>query len=512
VSVQLGVMHPPNFADQASTVSPLRPTEIPEEPYFCAVAESSAGTTHGAVLSFLTPGLPSVVSGAVSSMVGTSAVLNGQVSGNGGAGTAWFRYATTRPAACDDAFGVREPTSAGSLFAANASALGFSQGVSGLVEGTTYHWCAIASNGAGTAFGSLQSFTTPKVPSVTTSSASDLSGPTPRLSGAASPNGADTTAWFRYGTVNPDVCNDTFGARTPSSLNLGSGSADVPYSQSLSDLQPGATYYFCAIAQNLVGTAFGQVLTFNANAPIPTVTTLAATDVEGSTATLNGSVSPNGTVATGWFRYVETRPDTCDDVFGTRVPGSGGMDLGSVTTPQSWSVGLTSLKAKKTYFYCAVASNMGGAGFGAIESFTTRAAPPIVGKVTSSIAEDGTVTFATTVNANGSATTASFRYDLNSLAFCGSLVGRGLPSEGFTLPEGYDEVRLSAEARNLAPGNYGVCVSATNAAGSTVSEIVSLTVTKNAGGCGCSSLDGAAVLVALIALTLRRRGAAKLRP
>ena len=35
------------------------------------------------------------------------------------------------------------------------------------------------------------------------------------LIGTANPNGAATLAWFRYSTVSPGTCNDSFGTRAP---------------------------------------------------------------------------------------------------------------------------------------------------------------------------------------------------------------------------------------------------------------------------------------------------------
>lgn len=88
--------------------------------------------------------------------------------------------------------------------------------------------------------------------------------------GSANPNGDDTRAWFRYDTVNPGVCNDTFGTRAPSlgSVNLGGGEIFVPFSQILTT-NPGTTYYYCAIASNVGGTSYGEVLSFVTPPAIP---------------------------------------------------------------------------------------------------------------------------------------------------------------------------------------------------------------------------------------------------
>jgi len=108
----------------------------------------------------------------------------------------------------------------------------------------------------------------------------------------------------------------------------------------------------------------------------PTVTTTAATGITATGATLNGTGNPNGFASTGWFRYSNTTPGTCNDTFGTRVPATGGNALGSGTTAQPFSQTVGSLTASTTYYFCALASNANGTGFGSVLSFTTSAPSP----------------------------------------------------------------------------------------------------------------------------------------
>ncbi|MBN2193030.1 MAG: hypothetical protein JW751_09460 [Polyangiaceae bacterium] len=120
------------------------------------------------------------------------------------------------------------------------------------------------------------------------------------LNGSANPFGNATTGWFRYGRANPGTCNGTFGTRLPASggTALGAGTATVSYSQTLTGLTANTTYYFCAIAQNGAGTAFGGVLSFT-TPDAPNVVTDDASNASTTTATLNGSVTPNGDATAG---------------------------------------------------------------------------------------------------------------------------------------------------------------------------------------------------------------------
>lgn len=101
----------------------------------------------------------------------------------------------------------------------------------------------------------------------------------------------------------------------------------------------------------------------------PTVTTNAASAIRTTSATLNGSGDPNGAATTGWFRYSTTNPGSCNDTFGTRSPSTGGTSLGSGTTAVAYSRGISNLTGGRVYYFCAIASNSAGTGFGTVQSF-----------------------------------------------------------------------------------------------------------------------------------------------
>ena len=61
----------------------------------------------------------------------------------------------------------------------------------------------------------------------------------------------------------------------------------------LTGLQPGTRYYDQVVATSVGGTTAGTILSFTTLAP-PAATTQAATAVTDTTATLNGSVNPQG--------------------------------------------------------------------------------------------------------------------------------------------------------------------------------------------------------------------------
>jgi hypothetical protein len=117
----------------------------------------------------------------------------------------------------------------------------------------------------------------------------------------------------------------------------------------------------------------------------PSVSTGSAGSVGQTTATLNGSVNPNGlTVSDCHFSYGIGSPS------GTNVPCS--ASPGSGTSAVAVSAHVSGLAAGTTYEFRLVAKSAGGTEFGGVGSFTTTAAssapPPITHTLT--VAKAGT--------------------------------------------------------------------------------------------------------------------------
>ncbi|MGC4122584.1 MAG: MYXO-CTERM sorting domain-containing protein [Myxococcales bacterium] len=446
--------------------------------YFCAIAQNSVGTRFGAVMSFTTQAGPTVTTLAATAVTAAGATVNGMANPNGVATTGWFRYATAKPATCDDTFGTRAPSTSGTSLGSGTAVQTFNQPLTGLAAGTTYWFCAIAQSSVGTSFGTLQSFVTPGAPKATTLAATAVAGTTATLNGEATGNGAATTGYFRYSAVNPATCDDVFGTRAPltGGTNVGSAATPAPFSAALTGLSASTTYYYCAIARNSEGTSFGAVMSFTTQSA-PAVTTVAATSVTGTGATLNGSANPNGTAATGWFRYATTAPASCNDTFGTRTPATGGTSLGSGTSAVSFGQTLTGLTAGTTYWYCAIASNAVGTSFGALMSVTTPASAPVVATAAPTLVTGATATFNGSATPNGAATTGWFRYAPTDPGTCNDTFGTREPATGgVSLGSGSASAPFAQAITGLAAGRtYYVCALAQNSAGLGVGTPVAFT-------------------------------------
>jgi hypothetical protein len=442
-----------------------------------------------------------------SNVTGTGATLNGSAIPGGAATTGYFRYGTTNPGTCNDTFGTRSPGTGGTALGAGATSTAFAQNVFGLTPGTTYFYCALATNLVGTGFGAVQSFRTPAAPIVMTSSAT-VSGTMATLAGGANPNGAAATGYFRFGTTNPGTCSDTFGTRLPTTggVSLGSGTSNVPFTQGAAGLALGQTYYFCAAATNLAGTGFGAVQSFTVAAPVPTVTTSPAADIGTRDATLVAQVNPNGTPTVAWFRYDTTAPNGCDDGFGTRVPETGGLPVGSGLGSLPVSLSATGLKPGTEYFVCAMASNTGGAAFGQLEVFTTGTEAPTV-RTEQALLDDsgGAVVLRGVADTKLLTGRGSFAlFDVPPLTCNPGVARLQLPLNGVPLAALDGEQPYASTATGLTPGTWYACASVVTSGGQAFGNLISFVVPAGT-GCGCGAATGGLVPLALAMWLLRRR-------
>ena len=135
----------------------------------------------------------------------------------------------------------------------------------------------------------------------TTGQASGIGGTTATLSGTVDPSGTNTTYRFEYGTSASSLAGKT------GSIGAGSGTSPVSVTANVSGLKAGAAYFFRLVATSAAGTGTGAEQSFTTLAVAkPTVTTGTASSVLTQTATLNGTVNPNGSDTTYYFEYGTT--------------------------------------------------------------------------------------------------------------------------------------------------------------------------------------------------------------
>jgi hypothetical protein len=321
------------------------------------VATSTAGTGHGADGILTTSSVPAAVTGSATAVTTTSATLNGTVDPSGRPTTWYFEYGTST------SYGTKTPVKdAGS----GAGAVAVAASVTGLKTGRTYHFRLVATNDAGTSRGSDQSFLTSAAPVVTTKAASSVKDTTATLNGSVNPNGQATNVYFEYGT------STAYGAKSPA-VSAGTGTAAKNMSAAVSGLIGGATYHFRIVAVNATGTTAGTDLTFM-TAGKPVVHTGAPSSVTGTSATLTGTVDPDGHSTSWYFEYGTTTR------YGTKTAS---RDAGSSLGAKPVSVPINGLAPGAGYHVRLVASNSAGTVYGADVAFST-AGPAITISASSS--------------------------------------------------------------------------------------------------------------------------------
>ena len=210
-------------------------------------------------------------------------------------------------------------------------------------------------------------------------------GPAPRtLTVSKAGNGSGTVTSTLAGVNCGSDCSETYDDGTNVGLNA-SPAAGSLFSGWSGDCSGAGSCNLSMTSDKSVTATFTQ--------QPPSVTTNPATNILTTSATLNAQANPNGISATGWFRYSATNPGSCNDSFGTRAPSSGGAGLGSGTSNVAYSQSISGLSTNTPYYFCAIASNSGGTGFGSVTSFTTAVLAPTVDLKCDSSDSCGTVGF-----------------------------------------------------------------------------------------------------------------------
>ncbi len=216
-----------------------------------------------------------------------------------------------------------------------------------------------------------------------TEPATGVTATTAVLSGVLSPGvlGGELGISYEFlykatATVTKAEC-EAGASKAPEPAGIGNGGESEPVAVGVEGLTPGTAYIACLAATNTEAeTSFGAPVAFKTAIPPETPEVQAATGVKGTTASLHGTLNPNGTGEPGTYEFVYS-------------PSSEGCQAGgeTVTAPEpstgaegeEVSASVSGLVGGTPYTFCLRTTN--GAGEVAMSSglsFVTPAEKPVV--------------------------------------------------------------------------------------------------------------------------------------
>jgi hypothetical protein len=379
----------------------------------------------------LSAAAPTAVTGPVNAVATTTASVTGSVN-PGGQATSWFvEYGTST------SYGSKTAsTNAGS----GTASIAVTAPLSGLTAATTYHYRLVATNAAGTSRGADGIFTTASAPAAVTGTASSVTATSATLNGTVDPNGRPTTWYVEYGT------STSYGSKT-AARSAGSGTSQVNVAAGVSGLSPGRTYHYRVVATSDAGTSNGADRTFTTGAA-PGSVTGGASSVTPTSATLNGTVTPNGRSTTWYFEYGTSSR------YGSRTSA---RSAGAGTAAVAVAAALRSLRTGVVYHFRLVARNDLGTSTGRDQAFST-AFPPVARTASARNVAATTALLQGSVEPQGRPTTWYFEY--------GTTTAYGSRTASLSAGSGRGRRNVSATVGSLASGTtYHFRLVATSDAG-----------------------------------------------
>jgi hypothetical protein len=393
-----------------------------------------------------------------------------------------------QPTKCEFQYGTEESLATSTTVPCEAETLnGFPEQGDGVTVGelepaTVYYYRVIAENEGAPhekIEGKIERFS--KTPIIESESDSALTSTTATLEATVNPDFQTTTYYFEYSTSKTllEAGKGTKAGEGTLSAELAGTPVSVEISP-LHPLQPGQTYYYYVVTENETTVKEGKphagtTEEFTPFAP-PAVTTGEAQNVARTTATLSGTVDPEGSEATYQFEYISEAGYQAALAKGAARAGGNPYSEGETTAPvkltlesapyagtEPQAVGpipAAGLLPKTTYHYALVATNQFGAkATGSDRTFTTTSpTPPIVSTGGARNVSQNAATLSGTVATNSLKTNYGFEI--------GTGLGSYGPATGLGSLSGATSETVTLTLGELQPGTtYYYRVTATNADG-----------------------------------------------
>ena len=345
----------------------------------------------------------------VTEIKGHQAELHGELNPGGAKGEVKYHFAFYTEGTCAAPAGLTGTAPIPPETAAEAKNDNVKAVATGLAPETTYTYCLVASNGFGeTRSENEDTFKTiAAAPVIESQSASEETTTTAKVTGTINPSGATTTCRVEYGLhAEPPVYGHE--VECPAALN---GTAGVPVTIELTNLEPGKEYDYRFVAKNSISEeeippeVAGSNSTFKSK-PVVLPTTEAASAITPETATLNGKITTGSEAAHyyfAWGKEGEGMPNKTAE-----VEVLGGEEGKPVSAP------LTGLAAGTVYEYELVAvtgtNELVLPEVEPVKKFTTLVSKPVVTNTPTTNITRTSVNVTAEINTESSATEYKVEY------------------------------------------------------------------------------------------------------
>ncbi len=287
--------------------------------------------------------------------------------------------------------------------------------------------------------------TPPETPQleVTSKTATEVS-----FRGVLNPGAAGEPGHYEF-LYNKSPTECEHGSHSTPGLSFGVQGEEYP--ETISSLEPGATYTACLQVENAAHEkAESPPVTFTLLAEAP-LTSTPAQSIHPTTAVLEGTLNPLATGKAGWhFAYSNPGGSSCTEGPTTAQEA----EVEGKALPEHKEV--TGLEPGQTYVFCLVATNeLGETTAGNEVTFTTEAVVPVITAEYPSEIEPETTTLNASIDPGGAATTYHFEY-LTQAQFeaDGNTFGAGAEKTPESASIGADntEHQATASLEKLLPG------------------------------------------------------------
>ncbi len=436
---------------------------LPGTTYYYRV---KVGSNVGEILSFTTPmptyETPLATTNSVSNLTasgqGASATFNSTVNARGNPSRVGFEYKLADSSGAGTTCTASNPLTTLNKLDKNESDVAIdlvltglydtsvSFDVTGLANGdrycyrvfANYDWTA-TSETAGTAsvatpvYGAWVNFKASSVnpPSPTTNPASSITGTSATLNGSVTAGSNNATVKYCYSTTTSStgILSGCLGTTPPQTATTGSSvsaGTTAANTYTATGLTAGTTYYFQVVATDSTGElTYANIEQFTTPGP-PIATTNAATNVQSTTATINGQVQANGAATSVYFCYIAASvyADANSDGYMDECVTSGAFNSSKINPTITTQIGsadsanrsanLTGLTANTLYKFQVLAENANGLAKGEVLTFTTDPLPPVP------VTDAATSVSYTTATLNSTVETKSYSA---TVTFCLSTTG-----------------------------------------------------------------------------------------